>query len=113
MIEIKLIQIQPYNECCLIIKSLFRLSLRMITSFVQSLIKLYRLNWTERFYSTIFRRQKHINIPIGYQKSSYRHPCIKLLDDKLSAKHFSNQINEAEARIVVLNEFKELGRPHN
>ena len=31
-------------QCCLMIKSLFRLSLRMVTGFVQSLIKLCGLN---------------------------------------------------------------------
>ena len=38
--------------------------------FVQSLIKLYGLDWTTPDYSTICRRQKHINIQISYQKSS-------------------------------------------
>ena len=33
-------------QCCLMIKSLFRLSLRMVTGFVQSLIHLCRLDWT-------------------------------------------------------------------
>ena len=51
------------------IKSLFRLSLRMVTGFVQSLIKLSGLNWTAPDYSTICRRQKHIDIAISYQKS--------------------------------------------
>ncbi len=41
---------QTYSDAAiqyfLMIKSLFRLSLRMVTSFVQSLIKRYRLNWT-------------------------------------------------------------------
>ena len=59
-------------QCCLMIKSLFRLSLRMVTDFVQSLIKLCGLDWTASDYSTICRRQKHIdididiNIEIGY-----------------------------------------------
>ena len=52
------------------IKSLFRLSLRMVTGFVQSLIKLCGLNWTAPDYSTLCRRQKHIDIAISYQKSS-------------------------------------------
>ncbi len=52
------------------IKSLFRLSLRMVTGFVQSLIKLCGLDWTAPDYSTICRRQKHIDIVISYQKSS-------------------------------------------
>ena len=56
-------------QCCLMIKSLFHLSLRMVTGFVQSLIKLSDLNWTAPDYSTICRRQKHIDIAISYQKS--------------------------------------------
>ena len=57
-------------QCCLMMKSLFRLSLRMVTGFVQSLIKLCGLNWTAPDYSTLCRRQKHIDISIRYQKSS-------------------------------------------
>jgi hypothetical protein len=57
-------------QCCLMIKSLFRLSLHMITGFVQSLIKLCGLDWTAPDYSTISRRQKHLDITIRYQKSS-------------------------------------------
>ena len=38
--------------------------------------------------------------------------CIKLLDDKLSVRHFSSQVNEIHARISVLNKFTELGQPH-
>jgi len=57
-------------QCCLMIKSLFRLSLRMVNGFVQSLIHLCRLDWTVPDYSTICRRQKHIDIAINYQKSS-------------------------------------------
>ena len=52
------------------IKSLFRLSVRMINGFVQSLIKLCGLDWTAADYSTICKRQKHIDIAISYQKSS-------------------------------------------
>ena len=51
------------------IKSLFRLSLRIVTGFVQSLIKLCVLDWAVLDYSTICRRQKHIDIAISYQKS--------------------------------------------
>jgi IS5 family transposase len=50
------------------IKSLFRLSLHMVTGFVQSLIKLCGLNWTAPDYTTLCRRQKHIDI-FSYQKS--------------------------------------------
>ena len=56
-------------QCCLMIKALFRLSLRIVTGFVQSLIKLCGLNWTAPDYSTLYRRQKHIDIVIRYQKS--------------------------------------------
>ncbi|MFP0657470.1 transposase, partial [Acinetobacter baumannii] len=49
-------------QCCLMIKSLFRLSLRMVTGFVQSLIKLCGLDWTAPDYTTLCRRQKHIDI---------------------------------------------------
>ncbi|WP_228156524.1 transposase [Acinetobacter baumannii] len=42
-------------QCCLMIKLLFRLSLRMVTGFVQSLIKLSGLDWTAPDYSTLCR----------------------------------------------------------
>ena len=54
-------------QCCLMIKSL-RLSLRMVTGFVQSLIHLCGLNWIAPDYTTICRRQQHIDIVISYQK---------------------------------------------
>ncbi len=52
------------------IKSLFRLSLRMVTGFVQSVIKLCKLEGTAPDYSMLCRRQKHIDISIRYQKSN-------------------------------------------
>jgi hypothetical protein len=63
-------------QCCLMIKSLFRLFLRMVIGFFQSLIKLCRLDWTAPDYSTICRRQKHIDIAIFSQKSSEGLPCV-------------------------------------
>ena len=48
---------------------LFRLCLRMVTGFAQSLIKLCGLNWTATDYATLCRRQKTIDIAISYQKS--------------------------------------------
>ena len=57
-------------QCCLMIKFLFRLSLRMVTGFVQSLIHLCGLNWIAPDYTTICRRQQRIDTTIGYQKSS-------------------------------------------
>ena len=38
--------------------------------------------------------------------------CIKLLGDKLSARNFQSQVNEAHSRIAILNKFTELVRPH-
>jgi len=60
-------------QCCLMIKSLFRLSLRMVTGFVQSLIKLCGLDWIAPDYSTLCRRQKHIDIAIHSHKSNDGH----------------------------------------
>ncbi len=58
-------------QCCLMIKSLFRLSLRMVTGFVQSLIKHLRIKLdSSRLHHALCRRQKHIDIVISYQKSS-------------------------------------------
>jgi len=52
------------------IKSLFRLSVRMVTGFIQSLIQLCGLDLTAPDYTTLCRRQKHIDITISYQESS-------------------------------------------
>ncbi|APV37664.1 hypothetical protein BEN76_16585 (plasmid) [Acinetobacter soli] len=54
-------------QSCLMIKSLFRLSLQMVTVSVQSLIQICGLSWTASEYSTHYRRQKHIYIAISYQ----------------------------------------------
>ena len=51
----------------------------------------------------------------GYHRRSLvetKMHCIKLLGDKLSARNFNSQVNEIHARVVVLNKFTELGRPH-
>lgn len=68
MDEIKLIPIQRFNAVSMI-KSLFHLSLGMVTGFAKSLIKLCDLNWTAPNYPTLCKGQKHINITISYQKS--------------------------------------------
>ncbi|WP_436873087.1 IS5 family transposase [Acinetobacter haemolyticus] len=70
-------------QCCLMIKSIFRLSLRMVTGFVQSLIQLSGLRWTAPDYSTLCRRQKQIDIAISYQKS---HEGLHLLVDSTGLK---------------------------
>ena len=38
--------------------------------------------------------------------------CVKLLGDKLTARHFQSQVNEIHAHVAVLNKFTDLGRPH-
>lgn len=51
----------------------------------------------------------------GYHRRSLvetKMHCIKLLSDKLSARNFQSQVNEVHARIAILNNFIELGRPH-
>ena len=60
------------------IKSLFQLSLRMVTGLVQSLIRLCGLDWVAPDYSTLCRRQKHIDIAISYQE--YRDGLYLLVD---------------------------------
>lgn len=58
-------------QCYLMIKSLFRLTLRMVTGFVLSLIKISGLDWNAPDYSTFCRRQKNIVNSTG----------MKLLDE--------------------------------
>lgn len=50
------------------IKALFQLSLRMVTGFVQSLIKICGLNRTAAAYTALCRRKTRIDIAISYQK---------------------------------------------
>lgn len=71
------------SNAVLMIKSIFRLSLRMITGFVQSLIKLNGLNWAAPDYSTLCRQQRHIDIVISYQKSR---DGLHLLVDSMGLK---------------------------
>ena len=55
-------------QCCLMIKSIFRLSLRMVTGFVQSLIKLCGLDWTAPDYTTLCRRQNILILRLATKK---------------------------------------------
>ena len=63
---------------------------------------------------------KHLGRTLWKKWSSYHRRslveskmhCIKLLGEKLSARHFQSQVNEIHARVAVLNKFTELGRPH-
>ena len=70
-------------QCYLMIKSVFRLSLRMVTGFVQSIIQLGGLSWTAPDSSTLCRGQKQIDIAISYQKS---HEGLHLLVDSTGLK---------------------------
>jgi hypothetical protein len=83
-------------QCCLMIKSLFRLSLRMVTGFVQSLIKLCGLNWTAPDYSTL--EDKSILILQSATKSS---DGLHLLVDSTGMK-FLGEAN-GNARNMELN----------
>ena len=56
-------------QTCLMIKALFQLALRQTTGFVESLIKLCRLDWMVPDFCTLSRRQKQIDIHIPYQPS--------------------------------------------
>jgi hypothetical protein len=49
-------------QVCLMIKSLFQLALRQTTGLVASLLRLCGLAWTAPDFSTLSRRQKHIDI---------------------------------------------------
>jgi hypothetical protein len=56
-------------QTCLMLKSLFQLALRQTTGFVESLFRLGGLTWAVPDFSTLSRRQKHIDIDIPYQAS--------------------------------------------
>ena len=66
----------------------------------------------------LLRTVKRLGRTLWKKWSGYHHRilvetkmhCIKLLDDKLPARHFSSQVNEVHSRIAVLNKFTELDR---
>ena len=70
-------------QCCLMIKSLLRLSLRMVTGFVQSLIKI--CGWAAPNISDIrtprFVEDKSILIVLSTKKISDAPYCINILQD--------------------------------
>jgi len=59
----------------------------MVTGFAQSLIKFCRLDCIAPDYSTLCRRQKHIDIANSYQKSNHGLP---LLVDSTGLKFLGN-----------------------
>jgi hypothetical protein len=81
--------------------------------------------WKDKKISSLERHEllrtvKHLGRTIWKKWSGYHRRslvemkmyCIKLLGDKLSARHFQSQVNEIHARAAVLNEFTDLGRSH-
>ena len=81
--------------------------------------------WKDSKSSSVERNEllqtiKHLGRTLWKKWSGYHHRslvetkmhCIKLLGDKLTARHFKSQVNEIHARIAVLNKFTELGGPH-
>ena len=54
-------------QACLTIKALFGLFLRQTTGFMESLLKLAGLNWAIPEFSTLFRRQRTLNLSLPYR----------------------------------------------
>ena len=54
-------------QTCLMIKALFGLPLRQTTGLVASLVKLAGLDWPTPDFSTLCRRQKELDVTIGYR----------------------------------------------
>ncbi|KIA80876.1 transposase [Chromobacterium piscinae] len=57
-------------QFCLTIKCLFNLALRQAVGMVQSLLKLAGLDWLTPDYSTVCRRQKHLQVAIPCRPST-------------------------------------------
>ena len=57
-------------ECMLILKCVYRLPLRQTQGFVQSLLKLLKLELETPDYTTISKRQKHLNVTLSQTKSN-------------------------------------------
>lgn len=56
-------------ELCLSIKCLFSLALRQALGFIESLLKLASLDWPVSDFRTVCRRQKDLQVNVGYQAS--------------------------------------------
>ena len=57
-------------QFCLTMKVLFGMPLRQTTGFVESLFRLARLDWRVPDFSTLYRRQKTLNVAIPYRGGS-------------------------------------------
>ncbi len=54
-------------QFCLMVKNLFGLALRQASGMVASLLKLSNLDWTAPNYTTLCRRQQHLQVSISYR----------------------------------------------
>ncbi|KIA79206.1 transposase [Chromobacterium piscinae] len=70
-------------QFCLTIKCLFNLALRQAVGMVQSLLRLAGLDWPTPDYSTVCRRQKHLQVMIPCRPST---PGLHLLIDSTGIK---------------------------
>ncbi len=70
-------------EFCLSIKCLFGLPLRQSLGLVQSLLQLANLQWRVPDFSTVCRRQKHLQVQLPYQRSN---TALDLLVDSTGIK---------------------------
>jgi hypothetical protein len=70
-------------QFCLMIKNLYGLALRQTTGMVRSLLKLAGLNWDVPDFSTLSRRQKHLQVTLTHQR---RGEALHLLVDSTGIK---------------------------
>lgn len=70
-------------QFCLTIKCLFGLALRQATGMVESLLRLAGLDWAAPDFSTISRRQKHLQVRIPVRQ---KQGCLHLLVDSTGIK---------------------------
>lgn len=70
-------------EFCLSIKCLFGLALRQSLGLVQSLLHLAKLDWRVPDFSTLSRRQKTLQVPLPYRRST---TALDLLVDSTGIK---------------------------
>ena len=70
-------------QFCLMIKNLYGLALRQTTGMVRSLLRLAGLDWDVPDFSTLSRRQKHLQVTLTYQR---RGEALHLLVDSTGIK---------------------------
>jgi hypothetical protein len=78
-------------QFCLMVKNLFGLGLRQTSGMVSSLLKLSGLDWPTPDYSTLCRRQQHLQVNIAYRPNPNG---LHLLVDSTGVK----MLGEAEYR---------------